>query len=643
MSEAAALRPRLDLAAFGLRVGAACGLMMLGLGLATPGRLGLITAPLLQVLFFLFPLAWYGLFGLLAGLLAAGLARLLDARSRWVRPALAALLLAAGLAYLGSILPRALHKAAPGRFWILVLCAAAAAALVLVPRARRPPASRRVLAAGALVILAGLGLSASWIGGTRSIEHGPVPAAPENAAQLPNLVLVTWDTVRADMLPLYGGRGLETPQLDRLAQDSVVFEQMVAVAPITGPSHASLLTGVMPPTHGLRSNGDTRMSTGVPTLAQDLRAHGYDTAAFVASFPVRGQFGFDRGFRVYDDRLGAEGVADRMVDFQPIDPYAVASLQKLFQRATDAERTEAAIDGPTVLERASAYLQQARPPYFLWVHFYDAHGPHDPAPEYQARAEALAAEAAPLPADPAQSAQNMLGQRAEIMELDHYLGQLRAALEARDPGLERTALLLVADHGECFGEGGYANTHAPSLYEATQHIPAVLRLPGGAGGGRRLGELVSQVDVAPTFCALAGLEPLPGAQGVSLLPLARGDGGLGPRPLFASGLYMEAMLQRMKPEERKIGLRDGEWKLLERAEDPSWVRLFHLPAGEGEDQSAAHPDVLARMQTALARLVQDMPKAGDTSVAVDAEAAAKLSELGYGGGDAHEEEPKRKP
>ena len=638
---AAAAAP-LHLPAFGLRAGCAAGLLMLGLGLATPGRYEVIAQPLLRVLFFLFPLAWYGLIGLVLGLLAAGLARLLErsgaGASRWARPALAAGVAAACLLYVGSVLRRALLRTDRGDLWLFGLCALLAAALLLLPYARRGPGARRVLWGGGGLIVLGLGLSPLYLTGPPSIVHGEPPPAAAGADQRPNLVLITWDTVRADMLPLYGGAGLETPQLDRLAQRSVVFDRMLAVAPITGPSHASLLTGVMPPTHGLRSNGDTTMTAAVPTLAQALRANGYDTAAFVSAFPVRGQFGFDRGFRIYDDRLGAEGLHDRIADFQTIDPFVVASLQRLFQRPAGGDRVEAAIEGPLVLARARAYLAQARAPFFLWLHFYDAHGPHDPAPEYLARAQALAPQARPQPVDPEKSADNMLGQRAEIMELDTYLGELLAALEAQDPGLRRTALLLTADHGECFGEGGYANTHAPSLYEATQHIPAVLHLPGGAGGGRRIGALASQVDVAPTFCELAALKPLPGSQGVSLLPPARGDGAPARHPVFGDGFYMEAMLQRLKAGEHKIGLHDGEWKFLQGAFDPSWTRLYHLPSGEETDQSAAHPDVAARMRDHLARLLEQMPKAGDTSRVTSAADDAALAELGYAGTEDEEDQ-----
>ncbi|TAH34631.1 MAG: hypothetical protein EYC70_17005 [Planctomycetota bacterium] len=634
-------RARLDLPAFGLRAGLAAGLLMLGLGLATPGRFDVLAHPLLRVLFFLFPLAWYGFIGLVLGVAAAGLARLLErfaGAARWPRPALAAALLVASLGYVGSIWQRALPKTDSGRIWMLAACALLTVAVLAVPLARRPPGSRRLLWGGSLVIALGLGLTAYWIGSARSIVHGAAPQPPADSADKPNLVLITWDTVRADMLPLYGGAGLESPQLERLASQGVVFDQMLAVAPITGPAHASLLTGVMPPTHGLRSNGDTTMSAGVPTLAQALRANGYDTAAFVAAFPVRGQFGFARGFRVYDDRLGGEGIADRMVDFQPIDPYTVAKLQKLLLRAADSDRMEAAIEGARVLERAQEYLAQAQAPFFLWLHFYDAHGPHDPAPPYLAKAEALAAGARPQPVDPARSATNMLGQRAEIMELDAYLGQVLAALDACDPGLQRTAVLLIADHGECFGEGGYVNTHAPSLYEATQRIPAVLRLPDGSGGGRRVADLASQIDVTPTFLELAGLKAMPGVQGVSLLPAARGSGPLAQRPLFARGMYMEAMLQRMQEGEHKYGLRDAEWKFLQGAEDPGWTRLFRLSEGEDADQSAQHPEVAARMRAALAQMLEDMPRSEDTSRALSDSEWKSLAELGYADGQ-EEEQP----
>jgi arylsulfatase A-like enzyme len=127
------------------------------------------------------------------------------------------------------------------------------------------------------------------------------PIADSNAAG-PNVVVITWDTIRADVLPLYGGTGLETPVLDALASRSTVFEKMSAVAPITGPSHASILTGVVPPSHGLRSNGTSQISHDTQTAAEMFAAAGYATGGFISAYPVRGNIGFDRGFDVFDDR-----------------------------------------------------------------------------------------------------------------------------------------------------------------------------------------------------------------------------------------------------------------------------------------------------------------------------------------------------
>jgi arylsulfatase A-like enzyme/Flp pilus assembly protein TadD len=247
-----------------------------------------------------------------------------------------------------------------------------------------------------------------------------------------NLVLVSVDTLRADHLSSYGATFLRTPHMDRLASEGVLFENVSTVAPNTLPAHASLFTGLTPLAHGVRDNVGFYLDDRFPTLAEHLRGHGYDTAAFVGAFVLDSRFGLDRGFDRYDDDVegGEEDVASGFV----------------------AQRR-----GAEVLESALAWMgsrgETARP-FFAFIHFYDPHTPYEGSGGY----------------------------RAEVAYVDSLVGQLLSFLDAR--GLsERTLVALTADHGESLGEHGEA-THGLFLYESTLRIPLIFRYPGAPAGSR---------------------------------------------------------------------------------------------------------------------------------------------------------------
>ncbi|HYH44672.1 MAG TPA: sulfatase, partial [Thermoanaerobaculia bacterium] len=271
------------------------------------------------------------------------------------------------------------------------------------------------------VLLAAVLIGAMVAAGCRAGEPGGTAAGSSDGA---SLLLVTLDTVRADRLGGYGYAAAETPTLDRLAREGVRFAAASTNAPLTLPAHASLLTGLLPPRHGLRNNGAGRLPE-VPTLAAVLAAAGYRTAAFVSSFVLDRRFGLDRGFAVYDDdveRDAGGGVA------------------------LDAERR-----GDRTVERALAWLSAKTPetldrerPFFLWVHLYDAHAPYAPPAPYDSRHRGR-------PYD------------GEIAFADAQVGRLVAELERR--GLAgRTLVAVTADHGEALGEHGEL-THGLLLYE----------------------------------------------------------------------------------------------------------------------------------------------------------------------------------
>jgi len=449
---------------------------------------------------------------------------------------------------------------------------------------------------GALGLLAGACGRASAPGGSGDSSR-------------PNVVLVTLDTVRADLLPVYGGTGIETPHLDAFSADSVVFDRMTALAPVTGPSHATLLTGLAPPSHGLRSNGASAIDPRAPRLAQAFTDAGWSTGAVVAARPVSSVYGFEHGFQFFHDA------------------YPVR------------------VKGPEVVKRAQGLLAKLSDPFFLWVHFFDAHKPYKPREPFLSKARALATGARPAAADPVHCGEDLTLYRGEIMGVDQDFGDLMKILEARDPGLTHTVVFVTSDHGHCFGEGGFLNEHQPSLLQATQHVVGMLRLPGSAHAGMRIGEPVSHVDVAPTLCEAAGLVPLPGAQGRSLLPLVRREpwdaGGF-----FRDGVYMEAFENQLRTklsdgtfeDRRKRGFLAGRWKYWEWVDHPGGPFLYDLDQGEEKNLAPEMPDKVKQMKRILERLEQKLPPGRPGAVEMTPQERQALEELGYVQGEEPEKE-----
>jgi arylsulfatase A-like enzyme/Flp pilus assembly protein TadD len=330
-----------------------------------------------------------------------------------------------------------------------------------------------------------------------------------------NVLLITLDTTRADHLGCYGGDAEVTPTLDSLAAGGVLFEQALATAPITLPSHASMLTGMSPLQHGVRNNGMFTLPESVETLADTLSAKGYDTAAFVSASVLARRYGLGRSFGHYDDDLSqGRHHGNRMVPERPGDVTLAAALEWFEGR-------------------------EGNSPFFCWFHLYDPHQAYDPPPEFRRR----------FVNDP---------YTAEIAFADAVIGELLAYLEEHHL-LDETIVTVVGDHGEGLGEHG-ETTHAILLHQATLRVPWILagpRLPKAV----RISTPVGGADVAPTLATLVGVRP-PNAgsgDGRSLLPILRGNPeGFEDRPLYA-----ETMLPHFQYGWSPLqAVRRGPWELV---------------------------------------------------------------------------------
>jgi arylsulfatase A-like enzyme/tetratricopeptide (TPR) repeat protein len=393
-----------------------------------------------------------------------------------------------------------------------------------------------------------------------------------------NLLLVTIDTLRADHVGAYGDRAASTPTLDALAARGVRFEHAQSPVPMTGPSHATILTGLYPPVHGVRDNVVFALDPRHRTLGTLLKAQGYRTAAFVGAYPVAAAFGFRQGFDTFSE------------DFKE-SPIPGAGAQRPANEVVDA----------TLGWLAS----QAGAPFFLWMHLYDPHAPYDPPEPYRTKF-------AGRPYD------------GEIAFADAQLGRLFDWL--RSSGHEQdTVVAVLSDHGESLGEHREV-THAVLLYEATLHVPFLLAGPNVPAGLTVSGR-VTTVDVAPTLLRLLGKEPPPEMTGRHLGPAFRGE-RLPPEPLYAESLFGRLNC-------RWSSLRAwtaGDWKLI----DGSRAELFDLAEDPGEthDRAAEDEPRVARMRADLRSAMARMAPGGDhaRTAAITPEVEATLKSLGYVGG-----------
>lgn len=410
----------------------------------------------------------------------------------------------------------------------------------------------RALALLALVIGAVLALAAA-----NRPAPKPAPAGP------PSVLLLTLDTTRADAV------GAGTPVLSALAARGARWTQAVTPSPLTLPAHASLLTGLVPPEHGVRDNGTAVLPKEVPTLAGAFANRGYATAAFVASRVLDRRFGLARGFQHYDDKAPAEQIGE----------YGYP--ERNARQMTDA---------------ALGWLAKppAGKPLFLWVHYYDPHAPYDP-PDVDPRAG---------------DSRRYAG---EVAYMDREIGRLLAALPG---GAERWVIAAVGDHGESLGQHG-ERTHGLFLYHATLRVPLILAGPG-VPRGKAVPESAPTLRLAATLLRLAGApaasfgQPLPGLGGTAAGPVY-----LETRfPLSAYG---------WSPLE---GVFDGRWKLIV-APRPE---LYDLGTDPGETRNVldGQRDQARRLRDAL-QAAQRSFKARKADAA-DPELTRSLQSLGYASG-----------
>jgi arylsulfatase A-like enzyme/Tfp pilus assembly protein PilF len=395
-----------------------------------------------------------------------------------------------------------------------------------------------------------------------------------------NLILVSIDTLRADRLGCYGHAAAQTPRLDRLAGSGLRFAQATTVLPLTLPAHSSLMTGTFPTWHGVRDNGGFYLDDEQTTLAEVLREQGYRTGGFVGAFVLDRRWGIAQGF-------------DHFFDEFDLEQFDQAPSMDFIQRP-----------GAEVVSRALDWIGQDQDrPFFAFVHLYDPHTPYLAPEPFRSRFPATRSGA----------------YDAEVASTDAQVGRLLDALAAAGR-LDDTLVIVVGDHGEMLGEHG-EQQHGFFIYDAAVRIPLIIAGPGVTA--RDVAEQVRIVDVMPTALDLLDVATPTSVQGVSLLPLARGE-SLG---LVA---FSESWFPRYHYGWSDLqSVQDGRYKYI-RAPRPELYDLQADPA-EAHELSAARPQLAANMDRALAAFVArtaraDAPRGPTT---VDADTEARLMALGY--------------
>lgn len=501
--------------------------------------------------------------GVLVGLVPAIVARL--RRESGVAWGLAA--------WSGLVVAHVVPLGRSGRLGLPVFALGVAALIALVGCALAAGA-RRVAAVGVSERrVASLAFGAACVAGGAcgALAFGRRDAPPDavqpSSASRPSLLLVTIDTLRADFVGCYGRSEARTPTLDGLAARGVRFATAVTHSLVTGPSHATILTGLLPRHHGLLENG-APLARSVPGLPELLGEHGYRTGAFVAGYPLQQRVsGMLTRFEHHDDDLRTWRTLPRESTELVLGHGLARVLEWRGERLAPHSRPAHA-----VVEAANAWLaaEDSRP-FFAWVHCFDPHLPYEPPAELVAEdARGYSGpdgsdwyrldprERGRVAADPAARAHMRALYDAEIASVDRELARLfEVARRAAGPG--GVWIVVTADHGESFGEHGIFWER--DLYEDSVRVPLIVAPPEPLDGPRVVDTAVGLADLAPTLAELAGTT-LQG-DGRSLVPALRGE-PVPEREQFAEILPSAGIALRRSAHSVRL---DG-WKLIVR--DAGW-------------------------------------------------------------------------
>ena len=429
-------------------------------------------------------------------------------------------------------------------------------------------------------IASGVGL---WRRSMRS--SGDIRLPPEDI-RLPledirNVLLISIDTCRADYLSCYGYDGPTTPNIDGVAAEGTLFENVIAPVPLTLPAHSSMFTGMDPPSHGVHLNLGYQLSKSKLTLAEMLEAKGFTTGAIVSAAVLDASGGVDQGFDTYEDDFSgtdtAHGVPER--------------------KAGEATR------------RALEWLEKhkSKKNFFLFLHYYDPHSEYVPPEPFASR-----------------FADNPYA--GEIAYTDHAIGQVLAKLKELSL-YDSTLIIVTGDHGEMLGEHGEAE-HGYFVYESAIKVPLIFKLPE-AHKSQRINDLVGIIDIVPTVCSMLGITVPKDLQGQDLSGYFRGK----TPDEVQRHLYCESMYPSEFEANSLLSLSSLRFKYIQTTR-PELYDLIKDPS-ESSNLIEKEQHRSKVMQEMLAQLLEESVRmVPGSKTDIDVETIQRLQSLGYIGGSA---------
>ena len=395
-----------------------------------------------------------------------------------------------------------------------------------------------------------------------------------------NVVLISIDTLRADHLSCYGYSRRTSPNIDALASEAILFNHAVSPAPITLPSHSSMLTGTTPPYHKVRDNNTYRLADSNITLAEILKENGFATAAFIGAFVLDSQFGLDQGFDTYDDDLGEK-----------------KDKTNVFYNERSASETTL---------RANQWLDEHKDQKsFLFLHYFDVHAPYN-------KHKFLTPPLTKSHYD------------SEIVYTDRHIGKVIEKL--KQLGIyDSTLLIVTADHGEGLNDHS-EKTHTFLIYHSTIHVPLVVKVPNGPKG-IVINDLVGLVDIVPTVCGFLGINAPDVVQGENLSEYFSGEKPEGKeKDRF---LYCESLTSTKFDFGPLLGLVSNRYKYIH----SSKPQLYDLSQDPRENKNLAiqNPDQSRIMQDRIKLILEQsgVEAAADSMAALNDQTRARLESLGY--------------
>jgi arylsulfatase A-like enzyme/Flp pilus assembly protein TadD len=398
------------------------------------------------------------------------------------------------------------------------------------------------------------------------------------------VVLISIDTCRADYLGCYGYLRPTTPNIDNLAAQSVLFENTISPVPITLPSHSSMLTGTIPPYHGVHNNSDYKLGESNVTLAEILKKRGFATGAVISAYVLDSQFGLDQGFDSYNDSFE-----------EPVRNLLYFSQR----RGAEASRF------------ANEWLEEHKDEkFFLFLHYFDPHIKYSPP-------EPFATE----------FADNLYA--GEIAYTDYCIGQVIKKL--KDLNIyDSTLLIITADHGEMLGEHG-EDDHTYFIYQPAIKVPLIFKLPG-RHKSQRVKRLVGLVDIMPTVCSLLDIEAPAHVHGKDLSP----HFDQSRTSSQDRHIYCESLTPTRYGATALLGLVTDRWKYIQTTR-PELYDIVE-DAGETKNLLAQQPHRARILQDRLKQLLeQTVRNEASTKVDLDEQAIKRLQSLGYVAGDISED------